>query len=109
MASLQLRRLFLRSLRFRSISSSPIQPPHFPPSKFSSYFHHLTLFPPPSLFQSKHYFSSESELVFTMQTLSGPNFPRNLIVPSQSTTGIIRSDFYRSLTPSQLLTHYSNA
>ncbi|RHN43160.1 putative pentatricopeptide [Medicago truncatula] len=67
MASLQLRRILLRSVRFRSISSissSPIQPPHHPPhinpSNFSSHFHNRALFTPPSLFQIEH-FSSESK------------------------------------------------
>ncbi|KAK2438861.1 pentatricopeptide repeat-containing protein, mitochondrial [Trifolium repens] len=74
MASLQLRRLLLRSVRFRSISfisSYPIQPPHHSPHKipsnFSSHFQHRNLFAPHSLFQTKH-FSSES--VATTEKLS---------------------------------------
>ncbi|XP_045823416.1 pentatricopeptide repeat-containing protein PNM1, mitochondrial [Trifolium pratense] len=74
MASLQLRRLLLRSIRFRSISfisSSPIQPPpnsrHQIASNFSSHFQHPNLFAQHSLFQTQH-FSSES--VSTAEKLS---------------------------------------
>ncbi|CAK8579023.1 unnamed protein product [Lathyrus sativus] len=83
MASLQLRRLLLRSVRFRSISfisSSPTQPPphssHQIPSNFSSHFQHSTIFTPPSLFQTKFFSSvSESEPVSPTQTLPEESDP----------------------------------
>ncbi|XP_061364935.1 small ribosomal subunit protein mL104 (rPPR9) [Gastrolobium bilobum] len=69
LASLQLRRLLLRSLRSRSlsfISSSSIRPPSIlpqqPSSNLSSHFKSPSIFTPPSLFTIRH-FSSETQTI----------------------------------------------